>query len=94
MSNTDQKEYKRVDEATGFVSAYAEIAGCTVYALSNDTGKMANFMFMMNAPIPLEDKDGNITQQIYEKKKVASITMPYNQAKAFYESLKHHFEGQ
>lgn len=93
MSNTDQKEFKRIGEATGFVSAYADIAGCTVYTLSN-SGKMANFMFMINDPIPLEDNDGNITKQIYEKKKIASITMSYSQARAFYESLKHQFEGQ
>lgn len=90
MDISDKNNFRRIKESKNFVSAYADIAGCTVFSI-NDTDRMVNFMFIANEPTPYEDVRGDISKQEYEKTKVASITMTYSQAKALYESIKHQF---
>ncbi|MDU2941511.1 MAG: hypothetical protein E7B59_20370 [Enterobacteriaceae bacterium] len=92
MDILDEKNFKRIKESKTFVSAYADIAGCTVFRI-NEADRMANFMFIANEPTPYENNIGEISKQDYEKTRVASITMTYSQAKSFYESLKRQFEA-
>ncbi len=92
MNIADKNNFKEIQPAKDYINAYAEVAGCTIFRI-NDTDRMANFMFIVNEPVPYVDIRGEISKQDYEKKKVASITMTYKQAEAFYLSLKKQFEG-
>lgn len=79
------KKAKFVEEAENFIDVFAEIASITTY--ESQSGSLVNICFMRDFITPYFDDNGQPSSSQLSMKKVASITLAENRAKALYEAL-------
>ncbi|AXY31198.1 hypothetical protein [Klebsiella aerogenes] len=79
------KKVKFVEEADGFVDAFAEVASITTY--ESQSGSLVNICFMRDFITPYFDESGQPSSSQLYMKKVASVTLDISRAKALHEAL-------